>query len=370
MQIITEKLRKHFEFFRLYAILFVFVTVVGLILGLQNYFFIVARSYTFSDQIVFNLLYWWMWMLFFPIVYFISNKIKRADLGAIVYWAIYILAVIFIVTLHQVLGSLIRYVQGVGRDFEFIFLLRTIRNPRLSLDMAIFIGLVVALDLERYQQANKVQENKFNQLQKTLLESQLNALKSQLQPHFLFNTLNSITTLILERDKTEAERMLVLLREYLRRTIAESSKNEHSLKEELDFIRDYIEIEKVRFGEKLQYFESIQPETEDVFVPVFLLQPLIENAVYHSIAKRAAGGIITVSGTKEDGIIRIIVEDDGPGILPTTKKGGGIGLQNTKKRLTQLYGNNQSFKMLSSEKGGARIEICIPAQGSQAGAKG
>ncbi len=359
MQIISEKLRKHSEFFRLYAILFVFVTSVGLILGLQNYFFIVQRTYTFGNQIVFNLLYWWMWLLFFPIVYFISDKLKNAR--PVSYWLVYSLSIIVIIVLHQFFGSLIRYIQDVGRDFEFIFLLRTIRNPRLSLDMAIFIGLVVVLDLERYQQENKIQESKFNSLQKTLLESQLNALKSQLQPHFLFNTLNSITTLILERDKAEAERMLVLLREYLSRTIAESSKNEHSLKDELTFIRDYIEIEKVRFGEKLQYVESIQPGTERYLVPVFLLQPLIENAVYHSIAKRTSGGIIAVSVSKEGRIVRIVVEDDGPGLLPTTKKGGGIGLKNTKNRLVQLYGNNHSFEMLVSDKGGVRIEICIPS---------
>lgn len=365
MQIISERFSKHSEFFRLCAILFVFVTAVGLILGLQNYFFIVAKTYTFGNQIVFNLVYWWMWLLFFPIVAIISDKLKNSR--AVTYWLVYSLSIIVIIVLHQFLGSLIRYIQDVGRDFEFIFLLRTIRNPRLSLDMAIFIGLVVALDLERYQQENKTQENKFNQLQKTLLESQLNALKSQLQPHFLFNTLNSITTLILERDKDEAERMLVLLREYLQRTIAESSKNEHTLADEMNFIRDYIEIEKVRFGEKLRYVESIQPETEHVLVPVFLLQPLIENAVYHSIAKRTSGGLITVSAIKEGSIARLVVEDDGPGILPTSKKGGGIGLQNTKNRLVQLYGNEHSFKMLGSDTGGARIEICIPLLRKQAG---
>ncbi len=354
------KLNRRKEFFRIYAILFVFVTTVGLLLGLQNYYFIVSRFYTFSNQIVFNLLFWWLWLLFFPIIYFISRKIKKT--GTFYYWLVYALSIILIIFLHQFLGAWIRYIQDVGRDFGFIFLLRTIRNPRIWLDMAIFVGIVVALDVERYQQEKKLQEKKFNELQKTLLESQLNALKSQLQPHFLFNTLNSITTLILERDKIEADRMLVLLREYLKRTMEEGSKNEHTLKEEMNFIRDYIEIEKVRFGDKLQYEEAIETGTELIPVPVFLLQPLIENAVYHSVARKASGGRIRVSGIKTDSTLRLVVEDDGPGLLPAAKKEGGIGLQNTKMRLVQLYGDDQSFSMDSSDTGGTRIEISIPVE--------
>jgi LytS/YehU family sensor histidine kinase len=213
-----------------------------------------------------------------------------------------------------------------------------------------------------YQHKNKLTELKCIQLQAQLAQSHLNALKSQLHPHFLFNTLNTISTLILKADDSEAERMLSLLNSFLKTTVFQNDRQEITLEEELRFVKDYLEIEKVRFSDKLEVKEDIPGETLHAQVPNLLLQPIIENAIYHGIAPKTSNGIIQISAKKEDEQLLICVEDNGPGLTLVKKKKlkEGVGLKNTKERLAHLFGTNHEFTLENLVSGGVRVTISIP----------
>jgi two-component system, LytTR family, sensor kinase len=212
-----------------------------------------------------------------------------------------------------------------------------------------------------YQQQNKLTQVKYSQLQTQLAQSQLNALKSQLHPHFLFNTLNTISTLILKGDDKEAERMLTLLNNFLKTTVFESERQEILLEEELQFNKDYLEIEKVRFSDRLEVKEEIENSTLHMYVPTFLLQPIIENAIYHAVASKISKGIIIIKTRRLNDSLILVIEDNGPGI--STQKGKtkeGIGLKITKERLDHLFGTNHQFHLENVVTGGLRVTISIP----------
>jgi LytS/YehU family sensor histidine kinase len=213
-----------------------------------------------------------------------------------------------------------------------------------------------------YQQKNKMTELRFTRLQSQLAQSHLNALKSQLHPHFLFNTLNTISTLILKADDSEAERMLSLLNNFLKTTVFQSDRQEITLEEELRFVKDYLEIEKVRFSDKLEVKENVAKETLQAQVPNLLLQPIIENAIYHGIAHKTSHGIIQISTKKKEGQLLICVEDNGPGLTMMKKKKSkeGVGLKITKERLAQLFGTDHLFELENLVSGGVRVTISIP----------
>src|SRR5262249_867201 len=189
-------------------------------------------------------------------------------------------------------------------------------------------------------------------------QAQLDALKMQLQPHFLFNTLNSISAL-LEEDPESADQMLARLGDFLRMTLQNSGAQELSLHEELEFLRCYLDIERVRFQDRLHVVFSIDPETLTARVPNLVLQPLVENAIKHGISKRAGAGVVEIAAQREGSTLLLKVSDDGPGeFQPAT--GSGVGLANTRARLEQLYGSEHRFDFKQGDRGGFEVTLAIP----------
>jgi two-component system, LytTR family, sensor kinase len=208
---------------------------------------------------------------------------------------------------------------------------------------------------------NSRTETKLEEQQRLLMEARLENLSSQINPHFLFNTLNSVSTLIRinpEQARTMVGRLSRIMRRRLR-----TQEHFSPLRDELDFIEDYLSIELVRFGDKLTVVKHIDPLTSDMLVPSMLLQPLVENSIRHGIAGKVDGGTITLRARRNKGRLLIEVEDDGVGI-PETELSNivnkGIGVSNVKERLKVLY--NQDYRMLiDSQPGrGTRIEIEVP----------
>jgi LytS/YehU family sensor histidine kinase len=218
------------------------------------------------------------------------------------------------------------------------------------------IGLRHAVDYYRKYQEREL---KATQLEARLAQAQLQALKMQLQPHFLFNTLHAISALV-HKDAEAADRMITRLSEFLRITLDSVGVQEVALKTELESLDKYLEIEQVRFGNRLTVMRSVSAETLDLLVPNLILQPLVENAVRHSIAPRAAGGRIEIRSHLEEGKLVIDVLDDGPG-APTGTFREGVGLTNTRARLQQLYGNAQSLELRPEPGGNFRVRLSIPA---------
>ncbi|HSK71343.1 MAG TPA: histidine kinase [Pyrinomonadaceae bacterium] len=205
-----------------------------------------------------------------------------------------------------------------------------------------------------------------SQLETRLTRAQLDALKMQLHPHFLFNTLNTISVLM-EKDVKAANRMLVNLSDLLRMALDNIGTQEVSLKDELEFLERYLKIEETRFEERLKVRMNVEPETLDARVPNLILQPLVENAIKHGISPQIAGGTIEIRAEREGQTLRLSVRDSGAGIgnkeLAKIKK--GIGLANTQARLKQMYDGNHTFQINSEEGNGFSVNITIPFRTSE-----
>jgi LytS/YehU family sensor histidine kinase len=198
-------------------------------------------------------------------------------------------------------------------------------------------------------------------LETQLAQAQLQTLKMQLHPHFLFNTLNAIAGLVRDSRNKAAVNMLAGLSDLLRYTLENAGKQEVPLKEELEFLELYLDIQQMRFSDRLRVELQIEPETLGALVPNLILQPLVENAIRHGVSRRAASGTIGVSAKRDDALLCIRIYDDGPGLK--RDKGRGVecvGLSNTRARLRQLYSEDQRFSLTEREGGGVEATLIIP----------
>ncbi len=189
-------------------------------------------------------------------------------------------------------------------------------------------------------------------------EARLRALQSQLEPHFLFNSLNAVSTLVAERRNEEAQQMISRLADFLRRTLDAASTPEVSVAAEVELARQYVDIQTVRFGDRLRVRFDVDPEATEAAVPVLILQPIIENAVVHGALSRERGGTIDVLIRREGGRLLMRVTDDGSGRMPG--RGNGYGLANTTSRLAELYGDEHELTLAARPGGGTSAEIRIP----------
>lgn len=192
--------------------------------------------------------------------------------------------------------------------------------------------------------------------------ARLQALQSQLEPHFLFNTLNGISSLVAEGRNESATAMIARLSDFLRLALTTAGTPEITLTNDLSFARQYLDIQQLRFGERLHFEFVVSPQALDALVPALLLQPLVENAVRHGILPRASGGRLIVSARTLDGKLMLAVDDDGPGMQKSTSTSPstGLGLSNTATRLAELYGSDAQIKIGRSELGGVGVAIHIP----------
>lgn len=209
------------------------------------------------------------------------------------------------------------------------------------------------------------------QLETKLAQAQLDALRMQLHPHFLFNTLNSISVLMAD-DVKSARRMLTRLSDLLRASLANENSNEVRLKDELEFLQNYLDIEQTRFADRLTVGIEIEPAVLDARVPNLILQPLVENAIRHGIAPRAADGLIEINAVRDNGMVRLRVADNGVGFGDEieTLFAKGIGLSNTRERLSQLYGTSHRFVITTAANSGFEVTITIPFRNSEANVEG
>lgn len=199
-------------------------------------------------------------------------------------------------------------------------------------------------------------------------QAQLMALRYQLNPHFLFNTLNAISTLILDRDNETANLSVTRLSDFLRYSLDNDPMKRVTLRQELEALDLYLEIEKVRFGERLTVQREIETRALDGLVPSLILQPLIENAVKYAVTPREEGGSIMIAAKVHQGSLMITIADDGPGLGngDSSQKSSGVGLKNTRERLKQLYGEQQALTLAPNTPHGLVITINLPYETHEA----
>jgi two-component system LytT family sensor kinase len=239
--------------------------------------------------------------------------------------------------------------------------------------LAVYLTTVFAVTLPLKIWNNARNEAKLAEQQQLLMHARLEALSSQINPHFLFNTLNSVSSLI--RTAPEEARAVVYKLSNILRRLLRKHENFSALRDELSFIDDYLAIEMVRFGEKLRFERDISPATLDILVPSMMLQPLVENSIRHGLSGKVEGGMIRIRSQAENGRIRLSVEDDGVGI-PEAKLARlleqGIGVSNVNERLKVLFGSDYRMYVESKPGAGTRIEIefpeLVPSSAAAAGA--
>jgi signal transduction histidine kinase len=232
--------------------------------------------------------------------------------------------------------------------------------------------IVAALQAHGYYKRYLSTELRLERMERSLTEARLNALRMQLDPHFLFNALNTISSQV-EHDPKLTRRMIEHLGDLLRRSIETKDRQEIPLAEEMEFLAPYLAIQKIRFGEKLNVEVKIEPELQNVMVPSLILQPLVENAIRHGISLRAAGGTVIVSARKMDDQLEIRVQDDGVGLPPewTLESSAGLGLSVTRERVKSLHPNgNSSFTVRPRSDGGAEVDIFLPLRAPEGEADG
>ena len=248
------------------------------------------------------------------------------------------------------------------------------------LDVLVYCGIVGASHAVRYYREAKAREVATARLQESLTQARLAALRGQLNPHFLFNTLNAITTMALKREHDNVVVTLGTLSELLRVSLDDRLPQEVALADELELLERYLEIQRIRFGDRLTVTRDVDDDTLDALVPIMILQPLAENAIVHGIAPVPGPGELRLRATRRNGTLVLEVTDTGPGFGTTVsaatpireavgarravengkRPGGGIGLANTRARLAQLYGDQSSFEIGAAANGGARVTVTIP----------
>ncbi|EGF91470.1 histidine kinase family protein [Asticcacaulis biprosthecium C19] len=226
----------------------------------------------------------------------------------------------------------------------------------LQINVLIYAMMVAIVTTTRALRHLNDRELQAAQMETQLAEAETASLRAQLQPHFLFNALNAISALV-RSEPLKAERMIARLGELLRLSIDGHRGQESSLGDELDFTEAYLAIEEARLGERLTVIREIAPEALTATVPSLLLQPLVENAIRHGISGLPQGGTVTISAKVTEACLHIVVADDGAGAASVTE---GVGLANTRRRLTRLYGERQSLTMDTAPGRGFRVKVKVP----------
>jgi signal transduction histidine kinase len=318
-------------------------------------FFALSSSLTYISQgrppiwglaLAFSLAQWWLWAALTPVVFLASRR-----------WPLGRGRLLRHVPIHLVIGLAAAYGKITAEGYVRLWLFNAqpyVVFSNLALQVLIYWALVAgvhALDQYGRSRARAADaEGRLNQ-------AQLQLLRAQLQPHFLFNALNAVSELIHE-DPDRADQMIGRLSDLLRATLDAHDRADVTLDEEVDLVRCYLAIQEVRLGDRLVASIDVPPEAGRFHVPYLLLQPLVENAIEHGIGPRASGGVVRLSADVAAGQLTMIVEDDGVGWTPGSRE--GIGLANTRARLTSLYGRAASFSMAGRPGGGATATIVLP----------
>lgn len=329
-------------------------TLVGLFFASQTW---LAYKYSSGNPhwkpiLEFSLSEWYLWALLAPGVVWLARRfpIERGHLARSV--PVHAAASILVALLHWELNNLCRrYVLHYAGATSLVYVFHA--------NVVTYWLLVGAMSGYQFYVRYRRGELRGAQLSAQLAEARLQALRAQLHPHFLFNTLNAISALV-HRDPEAADRMIARLSDLLRMALEDLGVQEVPLAKEIEFLKRYLEIEQTRFADRLTVSLEIAPETLGARTPYLILQPLVENAIRHGIAPRAQPGRVKISAKREDGFLVLEVSDDGPGIVSSGSLREGVGLSSTRERLEKLYGGRHRFEAKNDTGGGFVARLSIP----------
>lgn len=354
-------------------------TLLGLAFGSQVYIRVAGSGHSpsWGPAIALGLRDWYLWALFWPLLRRVARTISfsRSTLARDVF--LHLVAALACVVVYEGLSllatELLEHLNG-GPLFPFsphggshphpssgLGRLGTALSFRTYFDLLTYFVLIcVSLAID-YAHRLRERERRGIELEARLTATRLQALRMQLNPHFLFNTLNSISALV-HTDPHVADEMIGSLSELLRLTLSTPERQEVTLAEELSFLDRYLEIEQLRFGDRLQVKRRVPIGTQNVLVPSLLLQPLVENAIRHGIENQIAPGTIRISAERAGPQLLLQVQDNGRGLPPAAAGNSkeGVGLTNTRERLKELYGEAGQLNLTTPPEGGFLVEVRVP----------
>ena len=347
--------------FKLFSIV-VFYLFLSLFFALEE--IVVYRRTGWADFTLYlkwSLVRWMPWTFFTAFILYLAKRFPFKKQNLIKFFSIHMLNVILFTIIQAVIYIYFYYSlqnQSVVMTYHEIFtkITRFIHN-----NILIYVIILAGYFIMEYYRKFRERELSAYKLEAQLSEAKLEVLKIQLHPHFLFNTLNSISSLIHE-DPEAADDMLSLLSDLLCRTLERSDLQEVTLKEEMEFLKIYLEIQKIRFHDRLEILIDIEENSLDVFVPNLILQPIVENSIKHGISPKSEGGKIEIHAGKKGDYLEICISDNGIGLkIPENSKLiEGHGILNTRERLKRLYRENQKLTIESLSNSGLRVTFEIP----------
>ncbi len=231
---------------------------------------------------------------------------------------------------------------------------------RNLIDMAFYWAVLAYGHMQHLQQQVRNKELEAAQLESRLMETELRALKQQLHPHFLFNTLNTISFLVREGRHESAVSLLAQLSHLLRTSLDSSRVHEVTLRQEIEFLDPYLQIQQARFLDRLTVEKELSSDAMNARIPNLLLQPIVENAIVHGVAAKSEPGVVRLRGRVEDGALHLEVQDDGPGLPEVARRREGIGISNTRERLAKMYGNHARLSLRGEAGMGTTVQIVLP----------
>ncbi len=304
---------------------------------------------------------WYIWAALTPLILWLGRNVRvdrsRWLLPAATHFAIGSAFAIFQIALG-VFFSILVYQEPTTWEYYVGQVVPTLfgRFPAQLIVYFLILGICYALDFQRQSRAQSLRAA---QLEAELSRARLDTLQQQLQPHFLFNTLNSISVLMQKGQVEDANRVLNLLSDLLRSVLRKENTALVRLSEELEFVRRYVAIEQVRYGERLTVKFSIDPGTEELLIPTFMLQLLVENAIRHGVAKKSEAGRVTIKAERIGERLRLEVTDDGAGLAAADLK-EGVGISNARRRLQHHFGADVRFDIGNVAAGGVSAVLEFP----------
>jgi two-component system LytT family sensor kinase len=349
-------------------LIFGVATALGFFSGFQAYYYVPSFTEwpaSLPFLLALNLGYWYSWACLTPAIVWLSRWAPFERSTWLRACAVHLPGVFIATVAHIALtvGSQTVIVWAAGQQQRMPWLLeaQNMFFNNFDWEMMTYWAIVGLSHALRYYSEARDRELRESQLETHLVEAQLQALQRQLQPHFLFNTLNTISALM-HRDVDAADNMIAKLSDLLRISLRNVGVQEVTLKQELDFLSKYLEIEQTRFRDRLTVMFDVQPDTLDALVPNLVLQPLVENSIKHGIGPRATPGQIEIRSRRVGSMLELEVKDNGVGLSAArlTDFNRGIGLGNTRSRLQHLYGLSHRFEFRQPPGGGLLVLIAIP----------
>jgi two-component system LytT family sensor kinase len=351
------------------AIVILTATVLGFFFAAQMYFSAASfhRPISWGQALYWSFGEWYEWALLAPVIFWACGRFRFDRRSWPKSLAVHLVSGVLLAGIHAMMCASAAVLQGwvTGKSILFTKSLHGLLANRTHYNLAVYAVIVCAWHAWDYYRKFREREAQAIELSGRLAQAQLQALRMQLNPHFLFNTLNAISSLML-KDVGAANKMISRLGELLRLTLEKSDRQEVSLQQEIEFLHRYLEIEQLRFGERLRLKMQLDPLTLEAAVPNLILQPLVENAVRHAIEPQEAGGQIELRSVRNNGRLVLQVSDNGPGLTlertkePPSERRERIGLNNTRERLRKLYGENQEFDLTENAMGGVTARLSIP----------